>query len=101
MAESQTVMTRLRIFDTHLMRTIMRKETGELYETFPNFSRTKPFASFAVGGWDSKAPRGERSFNRILGLTRLILFHTKYGMLSGPPRRRGRICSAGVASHHS
>ena len=74
MPESLTVMTRMRIFDTVLRRTIMGNDVRGLYETFPSLSRTMPFASLSVGGWYPKATRGERTSKRILGLTRFIFF---------------------------
>jgi len=67
-AESLTLMTRWRIFDTVLRRTIMRKDAGELYEVFPGLSRTTPFAVFSEGEWYPKTTRGERNSKRPHGV---------------------------------
>ena len=84
MAESLTVMTRSRIFDTLLRRTIMQKDTRESYEAFPDLSRTTPFAFFSERGWYLKATRGERTSKRIPGFIRLTFFQTAYKIPSGP-----------------
>jgi len=77
MATSLTVITRSRIFEMVLGRTIMRKEAGESWEALPGLSRTTPLAVLSEGGWYPKATRGERSSGRISGLMRLTLFHTE------------------------
>jgi len=84
MAESLTVITCSRIFDTVLRRTIIRNDTRESYEPFPSLSRITPFTFFCEGRWYPKAIGDERSSKTILELIRLTLFHTKYGMPSGP-----------------
>jgi len=89
MAESLTVMTRSRLFEMVLRRTIMRNDAGESYEALPGLSRTTPFAVFNVGGWYPKATRGERRSSRIAGLRRLTFFHTECGMPSGPGAEEG------------
>ena len=80
MAESLTVMTRSRILDTVLMRTIMWKNARESLEAFPGLSRTRSFATFSVGGWYPKATRRERRSRRIVGLRRFTFCYTEYGM---------------------
>jgi len=60
MADSLTAITRLRIFEMVLRRTMMRKESGESEEALPGLSRTIPFAVLREGGWYPKATRGER-----------------------------------------
>ena len=84
MAESVTVMTRSRSFDTFLTRTIMRKDDNESYDAFSGLSRTTPFALLSEGSWYPKTTRGERSSKRIPGFIRLTFFQTAYGIPSGP-----------------
>jgi len=49
MADGLTVMTRSRIFEMVLRRTILRKEVGESQEAFPVLSSTTPFPVFSEG----------------------------------------------------
>ena len=89
-AESLTVMTRSRIFDTVLRKTIMWKDAGELYQAFPGLSKTTPFAFFSEGGWYySKATRGETILKRIPEFIRLTFFQTTYKIPSGPGAKEG------------
>ena len=67
----------------------MWEKTWESYEAFPSFSRIKPFASCSEGGWYPKATSSERRSRRIPDLMRLTLFHTEYGMPSGPEAEEG------------
>jgi len=76
-ADSLTVIIRSTIFKMVLRRTMMLKEAGESSEALPGLSRTTPFAVLIEGGWYPKCTRGLRRSSWIVGLTRLIFFHTE------------------------
>jgi len=51
MADSLTVITRSRIFDIVLSKSMMLREGGESEEALPGLSRTTPLVFFTQGGW--------------------------------------------------
>ena len=73
-----------RILEKVCSRTIAGKESGESYEGFPGLSRTMPSAILRAGGWKPWATSGARRSRIRWGATRVILFHTELGVLSGP-----------------
>jgi len=77
MADSLTSISRSRIFEMVLWRTMMRKEAGESSEALPGLSRTTLLAVLREGGWYPQASNGERSSSKIAGLMRLSFFHTE------------------------
>jgi len=90
-ADNLTVITRSRILDMVLRRTMMRKEAGEWLEALPGLSSTTPFVFFKDEGCYPNVTSGERSSRMIGGLASFTLFHTEYGTPSGPGAEEGEL----------